>query len=261
VRLACTIEYKGTSYHGFQNQIDLPTVQGSIEKALEAVSAQADSFNYAGRTDAGVHALSQVFDFQTSVQRSTGDWLKGLNANLPRTISIKTITEVADDFHSRYSAKERFYSYVIYNSKSKPIFFDDFVHWDNNSLDIEKMINSAQALLGKHDFSSFRSSSCGSKNPVKEIKSIALIQEGPFLILNISATAFLHNMVRIIAGTLIGISKGELDITIPELLEARDRRLAGKTLTAKGLFFLGPRYDAEVPINSPFKDIISRFDI
>jgi tRNA pseudouridine38-40 synthase len=123
------------------------------------------------------------------------------------------------------------------------------------------MINSAQALLGKHDFSSFRSSSCGSKNPVKEIKSIALIQEGPFLILNISATAFLHNMVRIIAGTLIGISKGELDITIPELLEARDRRLAGKTLTAKGLFFLGPRYDAEVPINSPFKDIISRFDI
>ncbi len=198
--------------------------------------------------------------FKHHVQRSEEEWLKGLNSNLPKTISIKSISEVDDDFHSRFSAKERFYSYVIYNTANKPTFFDNFVYWDNNSLDIEKMINSAQALLGKHDFSSFRSSSCGSKNPVKEIKSIALIQEGPFLILNISATAFLHNMVRIIAGTLIGISKGELDITIPELLEARDRRLAGKTLTAKGLFFLGPRYHSEVAIKSPskilFQDLI-----
>lgn len=260
MRLACTVEYEGTMYHGFQNQTNLPTVQGHIDKALEIISAEASAFNYSGRTDAGVHALTQVFDFQTHVQRSEEEWLKGLNSNLPKTISIKSISEVDDDFHSRFSAKERFYSYVIYNTANKPTFFDNFVYWDNMSLDIQKMSTCAQDLLGKHDFSSFRSSSCGSKNPIKEIKSISLEQKGPFIILNISATAFLHNMVRIIAGTLVGISKGELDISIPELLEAKDRTLAGKTLTAKGLFFLGPRYDSKIPINTPFKDIISRFD-
>ncbi|MDC1190934.1 tRNA pseudouridine(38-40) synthase TruA [Gammaproteobacteria bacterium] len=261
MRLACTVEYEGTPYHGFQNQTDLPTVQGHIEQAFRKISVEPHSFNYSGRTDAGVHALSQVFDFETSIQRSKDEWIRGLNSNLPKTIAIKNIQEVADDFHSRFSALERYYSYVIYNSKNKPTFFDNFVYWDNTTLDIDKIHQASQDLVGQHDFSSFRSSSCGSKNPVKEVKAIALIENGPFLILNISATAFLHNMVRIIAGTLVGMSKGEVDITIPELLAAKDRNLAGKTLTAKGLFFLGPRYHSEVAIKSPSQDIISRFNI
>ena len=178
MRLACTVEYEGTPYHGFQNQTDLPTVQGHIEQAFRKISVEPHSFNYSGRTDAGVHALSQVFDFETSIQRSKDEWIRGLNSNLPKTIAIKNIQEVADDFHSRFSALERYYSYVIYNSKNKPTFFDNFVYWDNTTLDIDKIHQASQELVGKHDFSSFRSSSCGSKNPVKEVKAIALIENG-----------------------------------------------------------------------------------
>jgi tRNA pseudouridine38-40 synthase len=112
-----------------------------------------------------------------------------------------------------------------------------------------------------HNFSAFRSSSCGSKNPIKEIKSISLEQHGSFILLNVSATAFLHNMVRIIAGTLIGIAKDELKITIPDLLKAQDRNLAGKTVSAKGLFFLGPRYDKSIGINSPSINLASKFKL
>ena len=147
MRLACTVEYEGTMYHGFQNQTNLPTVQGQIDKALENISADASSFNYSGRTDAGVHALTQVFDFQTQVQRSDEEWLRGLNSNLPKTISIKSISEVDDDFHSRFSAKERFYSYVIYNTPNKPTFFDNFVYWDNIPLNIKKMSDCANDCL------------------------------------------------------------------------------------------------------------------
>ena len=261
MRLACTLEYKGTNYHGFQDQADLHTVQGEINKALKKISIEPESFNYSGRTDAGVHALGQVFDFETSVKRTTEDWLNGLNSNLPKTIAITSIQEVEPDFHSRFSAKERFYSYVIYNAKTKPLFFDDYVHWENMPLDLEVMNDAAQQLIGKHDFSSFRSSSCGSKNPTKDIKTISLEQNGAFIIMNISATAFLHNMVRIIAGTLISISKGELTVTMAELLEAKDRNLAGKTASAKGLFFLGPRYDKSTGIKSPYSNLKSKFNL
>jgi tRNA pseudouridine38-40 synthase len=128
-------------------------------------------------------------------------------------------------------------------------------------LDLEVMNDAAQQLIGKHDFSSFRSSSCGSKNPTKDIKTISLEQNGAFIIMNISATAFLHNMVRIIAGTLISISKGELTMTMTELLEAKDRNLAGKTVSAKGLFFLGPRYDKSTGIKSPYSNLKSKFNL
>lgn len=261
MRLACTLEYKGTDFHGFQNQTNLPTVQGEIENAFKKISIQPDSFNYSGRTDAGVHALAQVFDFETSIKRKSDDWLNGLNSNLPKTIAITSIQEVEEDFHSRFSAKERFYSFVIYNAKTKPLFFDDFVHWESFPLDVKIMNNAAQQLMGVHNFSAFRSSSCGSKNPIKEIKSISLEQHGSFILLNVSATAFLHNMVRIIAGTLIGIAKDELKITIPDLLKAQDRNLAGKTVSAKGLFFLGPRYDKSIGINSPSINLASKFKL
>ena len=261
MRLACTLEYKGTNYHGFQDQANLLTVQGQINRALKKISIEPESFNYSGRTDAGVHALGQVFDFETSVKRTPEDWLNGLNSNLPKTIAITSIQEVEPNFHSRFSAKERFYSYVIYNAKTKPLFFDDYVYWENMPLDLEVMNDAAQQLIGKHDFSSFRSSSCGSKNPIKDIKTISLEQNGAFIIMNISATAFLHNMVRIIAGTLISISKGELTMTMTELLEAKDRNLAGKTVSAKGLFFLGPRYDKSTGIKSPYSNLKSKFNL
>ena len=261
MRLAFTTEYDGSGFSGFQRQKNAISIQQNLEEVIEKITQEKKVINYAGRTDAGVHALSQVFDFTTDIKREEKNWIDGINSNLPDAIAVNKMFKVPDDFHSRFSAKERFYSYVIYNAKTKPLFFDDYVHWENMPLDLEVMNDAAQQLIGKHDFSSFRSSSCGSKNPTKDIKTISLEQNGAFIIMNISATAFLHNMVRIIAGTLISISKGELTMTMTELLEAKDRNLAGKTVSAKGLFFLGPRYDKNIGINSPSSNLASKFKL
>ena len=169
MRLAFTVEYDGTDFSGFQRQKNAPTIQEKIEDAIRAVTESDISINYSGRTDAGVHALSQVFDFETNIKRDEKNWIDGINANLPKTISVKQAFNVPEDFNSRFSAKERRYSYVIYNSKNKPLFFDKFSHWITNKIDIDIMEYELKMLNGEHDFSSFRSSSCNSKNPTKKI--------------------------------------------------------------------------------------------
>ena len=126
MRLAFTLEYDGTNFSGFQRQSNAITIQEQIEKAIKKVEGSDISINYSGRTDAGVHALSQVFDFETDIRRDHKNWIDGINSNLPKTISVKKVFEVPIDFNSRFSAKERKYSYVIYNSKNKPLFFDRF---------------------------------------------------------------------------------------------------------------------------------------
>ena len=126
MRLAFTLEYDGTNFSGFQRQTNAITIQEQIENAIKKVEGSDISINYSGRTDAGVHALSQVFDFETNILRDHKNWINGINSNLPKTISVKKVFEVPIDFNSRFSAKERKYSYVIYNSKNKPLFFDRF---------------------------------------------------------------------------------------------------------------------------------------
>jgi len=169
VRLAFTTEYDGSTFSGFQRQKNADSVQQNIEEALEKITQEKISINYAGRTDAGVHALSQVFDFSTSIKRDDKNWIDGINSNLTELIAVTSITEVPDDFHSRFSALERSYTYVVYNSRSKPLFFGNSVHWDNNHIDINILKEQSKMFLGTHDFSSFRSSSCNSNNPVKNI--------------------------------------------------------------------------------------------
>ena len=122
MRLAFTLEYDGTNFSGFQRQINASTIQEHIENAIKKVVGSDISINYSGRTDAGVHALSQVFDFETDILRDHKNWIDGINSNLPKTIAVKKVFEVPNDFNSRFSAKERKYSYVIYNSNSKPLF-------------------------------------------------------------------------------------------------------------------------------------------
>ena len=174
MRLAFTLEYDGTNFSGFQRQTNAITIQEQIENAIKKVEGSDISINYSGRTDAGVHALSQVFDFETDILRDHKNWIDGINSNLPKTISVKKVFEVPIDFNSRFSAKERKYSYVIYNSKNKPLFFDRFSHWVTNKLDIDIMTNQLQMFKGEHDFTSFRSSSCNSKNPIKTISNVDL---------------------------------------------------------------------------------------
>ena len=170
MRLAFVTEYDGTNFSGFQKQKNAISVQEAIEDALKEITKQEISINYAGRTDAGVHALSQVFDFKTDIDRDHKNWIDGMNSNLPDSISIKSISNVSEDFHSRFSALDRSYTYVVYNSKTKPLFFDRLVHWDDNLIEFSIIKEQANMFLGSHDFTSFRSSRCSSKNPVKEIK-------------------------------------------------------------------------------------------
>ena len=259
MRLAFVTEYDGTNFSGFQKQKNAISVQEVIEDALKEITKEDISINYAGRTDAGVHALSQVFDFTTDIKRDHKNWIDGMNSNLPDSISIKSISDVPDDFHSRFSALDRSYTYVVYNSKTKPLFFDNLVHWDDNLIEFSSIQEQANMFLGSHDFTSFRSSRCSSNNPVKDIKSIEATKVKNFIFITIKANAFLHNMVRIISGTLIDIAKGEINLSIDEILLKKNRAAAGKTASSKGLFFLGPQYDSQFQIQSPTINIMDKF--
>ena len=259
MRLAFVTEYDGTNFSGFQKQKNAISVQEVIEDALKEITKEDISINYAGRTDAGVHALSQVFDFTTDIKRDHKNWIDGMNSNLPDSISIKSISDVPDDFHSRFSALDRSYTYVVYNSKTKPLFFDNLVHWDDNLIEFSSIQEQANMFLGSHDFTSFRSSRCSSNNPVKDIKSIEATKVNNFIFITVKANAFLHNMVRIISGTLIDIAKGEINLSIDEILLKKNRAAAGKTASAKGLFFLGPQYDSQFQIQSPTINIMDKF--
>lgn len=261
MRLAFTVEYDGTDFSGFQKQKNASTIQEKIEEAIKTITGSDITINYSGRTDAGVHALSQVFDFETSIKRDNKNWIDGINSNLPKTIAVKQIYDVPEDFDSRFSAIERRYSYVIYNSKNKPLFFNRFSHWVTNELDTDIMESELKMLKGKHDFTSFRSSSCNSRNPVKNISFTSIQKIDNFIVITISANAFLQNMVRIIVGTLIDISKNENKLSITEIIKKNNRNFAGKTAPSKGLFFLGPTYPKNFAVDSLELSIFDRLKI
>ena len=261
MRLVFTVEYDGTDFSGFQKQDNATTIQEHIEYALKRVTGSNIKINYSGRTDAGVHAISQVFDFDTNIERDHDNWINGINSNLPKSISVKSIYNVKEDFNSRFSALERRYSYVIYNSKKKPVFFDKFSYWVTNKLDINEMKHQSNMFLGEHNFNSFRSSNCNSKNPVKKVSYVDIQRTNNFIIVTIAANAFLQNMVRIMVGTIVDISKNENDLSIADILKKEDRKFAGKTAQAKGLFFLGPSYPEHFEINSLELSLFNRLEM
>ena len=260
MKIAATLEYDGTKFSGFQRQNNAITIQQHLEEALNKITNENIVINYSGRTDAGVHAISQVFDFETDISREDLNWIKGINSNLPKSIGVKKIFNVPENFDSRFSAIERKYSYVIYNSSSKPLFFDDYCYWVTNKLDRELILDQLNMFLGTHNFSSFRSSNCNSKNPVKTINNVDLESYDNFIIITVTANAFLQNMVRIMIGTLIDIAKNENNFSVKDILEKNDRSFAGKTAPAKGLFFLGPKYN-EIKIQTMENNLIDRFKI
>ena len=260
MKIAATLEYDGTKFSGFQRQNNAITIQQHLEEALNKITNENIVINYSGRTDAGVHAISQVFDFETDISREDSNWIKGINSNLPKSIGVKKIFNVPENFDSRFSAIERKYSYVIYNSSSKPLFFDDYCYWVTNKLDRELILDQLNMFLGTHNFSSFRSSNCNSKNPVKTINNVDLESYDNFIIITVTANAFLQNMVRIMIGTLIDIAKNENNFSVKDILEKNDRSFAGKTAPAKGLFFLGPKYN-EIKIQTMENNLIDRFKI
>ena len=243
MRIALVIEYNGTRFSGWQRQPGSRTVQECVETAISAVAATPLRVVCAGRTDAGVHALGQVVHFDSPVMREARAWTFGVNANLPDDVSVVGVREVGDDFHARFSATRRHYRYVIFNRDVRPAVLAGRVSWVYRPLDEARMAQAAVTLLGEHDFSSYRAYACQAKNPVRTVYSLEVARHGPFVTIDVIANAFLHHMVRNIAGVLIDIGAGKQS---PQwagaVLEARDRQLGGVNAPPHGLYFVGVQY-------------------
>ena len=247
MRILLSIQYDGKNYHGWQEQKTPDTVQGKLQEAIYVFSQEKVKLHVAGRTDSGVHALSQYAHFDTNIQRDENSWLLGLNSLLPSDIRINFIKFIDSEFHARFSALSRTYRYVIYNNNIKPCLNRNKVGWYYlNNLDEKKMQLAAKNLIGEKDFSCFRSAHCQSKSPIKNINDIIITRKNNFIFIDIRANSFLYNMVRNIVGTLVLIGSGEKEISwIIELLDSKDRKKAGKQFPPEGLFLIDIEYDAK----------------
>ncbi len=244
-RVVLGIEYDGSAFSGWQWQTGQRTIQAVVEAALSKVANAPISVVCAGRTDAGVHALEQVVHFETAADRGLNAWIMGGNTHLPEDVRIIWCKEAVRDFHARYSAIARFYRYIILNRGMKSALLRKQATWCYYPLDAYKMHQAAQFLIGDHDFSSFRAQGCQSKSPRRMMHFIDVYREGEKVIMDISANAFLHHMVRNIAGVLmeIGMGKRPVDWT-RQLLEIKDREQGGITASPYGLY-LGAVYYPE----------------
>jgi tRNA pseudouridine38-40 synthase len=252
-RVALGVAYRGRDYNGWQSQPDGHTIQDKLERALAAFvgrpSGEIVSTMCAGRTDAGVHALNQVVHFDAPVERDDFSWVRGTNRFLPEDIAVQWAQVVSSDFHARNHARGRRYAFLLRESPVRPAVEAGMCGWIFRPLDIEAMREAARALIGEHDFSSFRSSQCQALTPVKELRRIDIAQIGDYWRFDFEANAFLHHMVRNIMGALVAIGSGGHPAGwMAELLGHRRRTLAPPTFPAAGLYFLGPRYDAHLAI-------------
>ena len=204
MKVLLSIQYDGKNYYGWQEQKTPDTVQGKLQEAIYKFCQEKVKIYVAGRTDSGVHALSQYAHFETNTKREESTWLLGLNSHLPDDIRINFVKFISDEFHARFSALSRTYRYIIYNSNIKPCLNRNKVGWYYlHHLDENKMQNAANKLVGEKDFSCFRSAHCQSKSPIKKINDIIVIRKKNFILIDINANSFLYNMVRNIVGSLV----------------------------------------------------------
>lgn len=244
-RFACCIEYDGSAYNGWQSQPHehVNTVQDTLEAALSDVAAVPLRVHCAGRTDTGVHSIGQIIHFDAPVARSCKAWMFGTNTALPRDIRVHWAVKTAPDFHARFSAVARRYRYVIANMAVRPALLRQLVTWHRKPLDEERMHVAAQSLLGEQDFSAFRAASCQANSPMREVQAVTVTRSGDFVIIDIQANAFLHHMVRNIAGSLIAVGEGrQPEPWIAQLLEGKERSAAADTGAAAGLYLTHIRY-------------------
>lgn len=237
------VTYDGTAYHGWQRQKNHVTIQEVMESKIRQMVAHEVKLFGSGRTDAGVHAYSQVCNFKTTSKIPCDSLQKGLNSLLPEDIYVKEAGEVPLKFHARYSAKSKTYQYRILNREAPDIFLRRYVWHIPVALNTEAMKRCIPMLIGTYDFSSFMSSGGSSKNPIRTVMHASLEQEGPFLYFTIQANGFLKHMVRNIVGTLVNVGMGKIsEQEFQEIFHARDRKLAGIKAPAQGLFLLGVNY-------------------
>ena len=243
-RIALGVEYDGTNYFGFQKQKSTKqTIQGSLEESISRVADHKVKTFCSGRTDSGVHAFMQVLHFDTKAIRSSIEWSRGINSYLPKDIRVLWAKEIDESFHARFSATKRFYIYNILNDPTPSALWAHRSLYIPTRLDMQSMKKASKYLLGEHDFSSFRGSGCQSKTPIRNIHEIKISRKDDFVTLEFTANAFLLHMVRIIVGTLIMVGKKEIKPKeVDKILKQKNRKIAGKTVSSSGLFFLGPCY-------------------
>ena len=250
MRIALMVEYDGSQYHGWQSQAGLHTVQQVLERALSRVADREVSVVCAGRTDTGVHATNQIIHFDCEAERTVRAWIYGANACLPKDVCVKWGREMPDEFHARFSAISRAYRYVIYNSPIRPALLRSNVTWQYRPLDHRLMHEAGQCLIGEQDFTSFRALECQSKTPMRDVHSLKVERNGDLIVMDISANAFLHHMVRNIAGVLIAVGSARRPVEwVNDVLAAKDRKLGAETAPPYGLYLVGVGYPPEFSVS------------
>lgn len=254
MRVALGVEYDGCGYHGWQTQKTGPSVQATVERALTEIADEPIAVTCAGRTDSGVHATGQVVHFDTAARRSERQWTLGVSSQLPEDIAVRWTRTDVGDFHARFDARSRSYVYTILNRPVRSALLRNRVFWVHRPLDVEAMAAGAAFLVGRHDFSSFRASECQAHSPVRTIEALDVSRDGDVIQIGVTANAFLHHMVRNIAGSLVAVGKGRFPAQwIGEALAARDRRQAGMTAPAAGLCLV--RVDYGEKLLTPEADV------
>ncbi len=242
-RFALGIEYDGTAYSGWEAQRYGLGIQAVVEKALSQIAAGPIKTVCAGRTDAGVHATGQVVHFNTDALRPDHAWVLGSNTHLPHNVRIRWAHPVPNTFHARYSAFKRRYRYVFFMGRVPSALLHGRVSWSRRELNVARMAGAAKRLHGEHDFNAFRSSRCQAPRSIRRVHRIHVWRRGQFLGFDITANAFLHHMVRNIAGVLAAIGSGDAAPEwIDELLQSGDRTQAGVTAPAAGLYLFQVKY-------------------
>ena len=262
MRIALGLQYDGSSYSGWQSQLSLNTVQDKLEAAVTRFVGDNSTDELvrvitAGRTDTGVHALGQVVHFDVNVEREDWSWVRGINSFLPESIVVNWAKPVSEEFSARFSAYERTYIYAMHAGPCRSPMAAARAGYlmmpADKWFDVPAMQAAAQCLIGEHDFSSFRSSECQAKSPIKTLYSIEIISAQPWLYFKIRGNAFLHHMVRNLVGTFLMIATGKQSSEwMSEVLAAKDRRVAAPTFAPDGLYLAKIAYPDEFAIPEPW---------
>ena len=257
MRLALAIEYDGRPFCGFQSQANGCGVQDALEHALSGIAGAPVGVSAAGRTDAGVHATSQVAHFDSPVQRPLTAWVRGANASLGPAVAVLWAQEVDDSFHARFAATARHYSYLLLNRPERPALLAGRAGWYHHPLDVAAMDHACARVRGTHDFSAFRAAECQARSPVKTLHRASVTADGSLVRFDFSADAFLHHMIRNLVGALVRIGAGKADAAwLGEVLASRDRTRSAATFAPDGLYFTGADYDARFGLPPTRRDVV-----